>query len=95
MIIAGSGVGIAAAVTEPELPVEQQALLDMGYTKAAFWARFDKQNGDCHITVMQVGVNYYVTTSGKLKATLYPVIPTQVVAGATLLDANCQGPSKE
>ena len=85
-----TGVGLAATIP-PALPTEQQALVSAGFTKAKTWAKFDKQHGDCHITVEKNGKNYYIVTSGKLKASLYPVIPKQVVSGAALMDANCQG----
>jgi hypothetical protein len=99
-LIAGAALAVAmtgttvvvSAVDAPALPAEQQALVIAGYTKtASSWAKFEKQDGACRVTVEQVGKNYYVFTSGKRVATLYPVIPSQVVAGAALMDVNCQG----
>ena len=84
------GTGVVMAATTP-LPSEQQALIDAGYTKAETWAKFDKQMGSCHIQVQASGKNYYVFTTGKLNSTLYPVIPKQLMAGVTLMNANCQG----
>ena len=80
----------AGAITPPVLPVEQQALLNNGYTETASWGKFDKQAGACHVTVELSGKNYYVFSTGKFSTTLYPVHPDQVVAGATLIQANCQ-----
>ncbi len=85
-----AGVGIASAVA-PSIPAEQQSLLNAGFTKTATWAKFDKQIGACHIQVQLSGKNYYIFTTGKLKSTLYPVIPKQVTNAVTLMDANCQG----
>ena len=85
-----SGVGIVSA-TAPALPTEQQALVNAGYTKTLSWAKFDKQDGGCHITVEASGKNYYILTKGKRKASLYPVIASQVVNGAAFMDENCQG----
>ena len=84
-------VAFAAAVTPPAVPVEQQALLNNGYTQTASWGKFDKQAGACHVTVEVSGKNYYVFSSGKFSATLYPVHPGQVVNGAKLMEDNCQG----
>ncbi|HKU18917.1 MAG TPA: hypothetical protein VJP80_06625 [Candidatus Saccharimonadales bacterium] len=83
--------GVAAAVNVPTVPQEQQQLLNVGFVQTASWGKFEKQDGQCQITVMLSGKNYYAYTNGKLHATLYPIIPSQVVAAATLLDANCQG----
>ena len=85
-----TGVGIASAVA-PSLPSEQQSLINANFVKAATWAKFDKQIGSCHIEVQLSGKNYYIFTTGKLKSTLYPVIPTQVMNAVTLMNANCQG----
>ena len=78
------------AAVPPPLPTEQQSLISHGYTETASWGKFDKQAGACHMTVELNGKNYYVVSKGKFSSTLYPVHPDQVVAGASLLEANCQ-----
>jgi hypothetical protein len=99
-LVVGSGIAVAlstgvmafaAAVAPPVLPAEQQALLSNGYTETASWGKFSKQSNGCQVTVELSGKNYYVVSSGKFSATLYPVHPDQVVNGAKLMEDNCQG----
>ena len=87
-LVSGAAVVLAAA---PTVPAEQTALVEAGYAKVANWGKFVKDENGCKTTIMLSGDNYYVSTSGKLKSTLYPVRPTHVVDGADLLTANCQG----
>ncbi len=90
---AGLGVSLAMAAPPvvPALPAEQQALVDAGFVKKATWARFDKQDGQCHLRVERSGANYYVYTSGKVNGIAYPIRPAHVVATVSLLNTNCQG----
>jgi hypothetical protein len=90
-MLSGSAFALATAATPPALPAEQQALLNNGYKETASWGKFEKQAGACHMMVELSGKNYYVTSTGKLAASLYPVRPSHVVDGATFAEANCQG----
>ena len=90
-ILSTGAIAFTSAVTPPVLPPEQQALISNGYTETASWGKFDKTTGTCHVTVEVSGKNYYVFSSGKFSATLYPVHPDQVVSGAKFMEGNCQG----
>jgi len=88
-VLGVGAVGVAAHAAST-LPAEQQALVTAGYTNTGGW-KFTKQDGACRVTVEAVGKNYYVLTTGKMSAEMYPVRANHVVDAAALMDANCQG----